>query len=364
MADERITNPSARTIAERNKFLSSLDAFATFRWANVDMLDNFGVFIINEKKGSLKIYNGASFSNNYTKQQFQDGYTNLSGVTFNTQQISFTIGVYWISIEDYRVLMNLLHPYAVEMLSFSFEPKYGYKCKLSNIKDSTRYIVGKEGAITSTSNSNLQVTHLPDGDGSGYRYYTELQLTFDVIGAQCARQITPTIIPWVNDSWISLKAQSSLWPSDLEFPVTIECSDYIATTSTAHIKMIGYIYNTTSETQIGDALTLFDVGLQNLVVGTTLSFTYNSEQGILYWRIGDKQQLLSLLSINNEGRRFVQYLSVNRFFVPGRLDYPEVINNNYDFRLQLIIEGINSTVSTGVTTPATYCIAAARTNII
>lgn len=46
--------------------------------------------------------------------------------------------------------------------------------------------------------------------------------------------------------------------------------------------MIGYIYNTTSETQIGDALTLFDVGLQNLVVGTTLSFTYNSEQGILY----------------------------------------------------------------------------------
>lgn len=31
MADERITNPSARTIAERNKFLSSLDAFATFR---------------------------------------------------------------------------------------------------------------------------------------------------------------------------------------------------------------------------------------------------------------------------------------------------------------------------------------------
>ena len=58
------------------------------------MFAEFGAFIINEKKGSLKMYNGASFSNNYTKQQYQDGYTNLSGVSFNTQQITFTIGVY------------------------------------------------------------------------------------------------------------------------------------------------------------------------------------------------------------------------------------------------------------------------------
>ena len=58
------------------------------------MFANFGAFIINEKKGSLKFYNGPSFKNNYSKPQFQDGYTNLTGVTFETQTISFTIGIY------------------------------------------------------------------------------------------------------------------------------------------------------------------------------------------------------------------------------------------------------------------------------
>ena len=58
-----------------------------------NMFNEFGAFIINEKKGSLKLYNGPSFKNNYSKPQFQDGYTNLTGITFDTQTISFTIGV-------------------------------------------------------------------------------------------------------------------------------------------------------------------------------------------------------------------------------------------------------------------------------
>ena len=192
--DIQLTNPSDRTLAERNKLAKQLDAFTTFSWASVDMFAEFGAFIINETKGSLKMYNGASFSNNYTKQQYQDGYTNLSGITFNTQQITFTIGVYWISIEDYRVMMNLLHPYAVDMLSFDFEPKYGYECKLSNIKDSTRYVLGKEKTDTRISHTQSKVSRLEGGNGEGYRYYTELTLTFDVIGKQCAKQITPLLI--------------------------------------------------------------------------------------------------------------------------------------------------------------------------
>ena len=119
--DISLTSPSSRTISERQKFAGLLDDFATFTWNNINMFNEFGAFIINEKKGSLKMYNGPSFKNNYSQQQFQDGYSNLTGVTFNTQQISFTVGVYWISIEDYRVLMNVLHPYEVAMLSFSFE---------------------------------------------------------------------------------------------------------------------------------------------------------------------------------------------------------------------------------------------------
>jgi len=90
--------------------------------------------------------------------------------------------------------MNLLHPYSVDMLSFSFEPKYGYECKLSTIKDSTRYVLGKEVSQTSASSTNLEYSRLNGGDGDGYRYYTELTLTFDVIGKQCAKQISPYII--------------------------------------------------------------------------------------------------------------------------------------------------------------------------
>ena len=114
----QLTNPSQRTIVERNRFAAQIDDFATFQWAGIDMFKEFGAFIINEKKGSLKMYNGASFKNEYAKQQYQEGYTNLTGVTFDTQTINFTIGVYWFSIEDYRVLMNFLHPYKVDMLSF------------------------------------------------------------------------------------------------------------------------------------------------------------------------------------------------------------------------------------------------------
>lgn len=360
MSETRITNPSERTIAERNKFLASLDDFATFKWANVDMLDNFGAFIINEKKGSLKLYNGASFTNNYTKQQFQDGYTNLSGVTFSTQQITFTIGVYWISIQDYRILMNLLHPYTVDMLQFSFDKKYGYKCKLSNVKDSTRYVLGKEGTPSTSVSNKLLYAHLEDHDGEGYRYYTELTLTFDVIGAQCARQIEPTIIEFNDTNKIDLSTYTtSLWPSDLEFPITIECTEYKVTNTSPHIKFTGYIYDTETDHVVGDVMTLFDIGLQNLVVNTKISLTYNSEQGLLYWRNGNKQQLLTLLSVNNEGRRFVKFFTDNRFFMPGRLDYPEVDNQNYCFYIEMELTGI-----TFDSNSKTTCIAAARTNVI
>ena len=90
--------------------------------------------------------------------------------------------------------MNVLHPYEVSMLGFSFEKKYGYRCKLSNIKDSTRYVLGQEGSTYTPTSNKLKYSHLLSGDSKGYRYYTELQLTFDVIGAQCARQRTPYII--------------------------------------------------------------------------------------------------------------------------------------------------------------------------
>lgn len=390
--DIQLTNPSDRTLAERNKLAKQLDAFTTFSWASVNMFAEFGAFIINETKGSLKMYNGASFSNNYTKQQYQDGYTNLSGITFNTQQITFTIGVYWISIEDYRVMMNLLHPYAVDILSFDFEPKYGYECKLSNIKDSTRYVLGKEKTDTRISPTQSQVSRLEGGNGEGYRYYTELTLTFDVIGKQCAKQITPLLITenfdpsnpnplsWkdiedgmlpqgagketVNEYIITTNTAKWVWdeswPSDLDFPVTINLSEFLPLSindESHELRGVALIRDQNNQT-VGDPIVLFDISFKNLKLAgdssdssgessddssyiqdtsaNYIAFTYDSEQGLIYWKTGEKAQILSLLSINSEGKRFVESMLVNRFFWPGRLNYPEVENTDYKFVIQIV----------------------------
>ena len=154
-----------------NQVSPMLDKYATFRWDNEDMT-LYHAFIINEKKGSLKFYNGPSFSNNYTQSQFESASSKFTGVTFKTQQISFTIAVYAITEELYRKLIYKLHPYTISNLSFGFEPNWRYVCKLSNISDSTRYIIG----------------HYTDDSGQAKElYYTELKLTFDIIGDAVAQ---------------------------------------------------------------------------------------------------------------------------------------------------------------------------------
>lgn len=378
-----LTNPSDRTIAERNKFAALVDDFATFKWNGIDMFNEFGAFIINEKKGSLQIYNGPSFKNTYSQQQYQDGYSNLTGITFNTQQISFTIGVYWISIEDYRVLINTLHPYEVGMLSFSFEKTYGYQCKLANIKDSARHVVGNEKIINTTENNGkLNYSKLTSGNSGGYRYYTELQLTFDVIGKQCAKEIAEykdkkdTNIFSYNS--ISNYAESVFdkndnwhWPSDLNYPVKLSFDGFSSLVSNPELKATAFFtddYNNTSE-----AL-LFHIKFKNLIARprnlenlnesyTQLTFKYDSEQGLIYIEMGNKEQILSLLSINADGKRFVEYLEVNRFYWPGRLENAEV---NTDNTCKIVITDISSYTTEEAKIDANNIIYSARrrTNVI
>ena len=147
-----------------------LDDYAKFYWDD-ELMTKYHAFIINEKKGSLKFYNGPSFSNNYTKPQFESASTRFSGVTFNTQQITFTIAVYAVTIEEYRQLIYKLHPYTIANLIFGFDDKWRYIVKLAKREDSTRYIIGKN-----SNNKDL--------------YYTELKLTFEVQGDAVAHSVT------------------------------------------------------------------------------------------------------------------------------------------------------------------------------
>jgi hypothetical protein len=88
------TKISNITSQRRQQIKALQDEFTTFSWGGDDAFENFGAFIINDKKGSLKFYNGASFSNEYTSPQFGENGGYLQGVTFKQQTIDFTIGVY------------------------------------------------------------------------------------------------------------------------------------------------------------------------------------------------------------------------------------------------------------------------------
>ena len=160
---------SEKTKQKRQQIKSLQDEFMTFSWGGYDAFENFGAFIINDKNGSLKFYNGPGFSNEYSKPQFDNSGGDLQGVNFNKQTISFTIGVYWINIKQYRLMLNWLNPLEVDYLIFGFNPDYRYNVKLSKLGDSTKWIVGKE-----------------DGEPM---YYTEIPLTFEVQGTPCAKGV-------------------------------------------------------------------------------------------------------------------------------------------------------------------------------
>jgi hypothetical protein len=68
------------TLNKRQLLKSQMDDFATFQWRGHDMFDDFGCFIINDKNGSLKFYNGPGFSNQYAKPQFSKSVNGLLGV--------------------------------------------------------------------------------------------------------------------------------------------------------------------------------------------------------------------------------------------------------------------------------------------
>ena len=80
--------------AERARLKAQLDDFATFQWRGRNMFDDFGCFIINDKNGSLKFYNGPSFTNQYAKAQFSSANNALLGVEFKQQTIPMKVGLY------------------------------------------------------------------------------------------------------------------------------------------------------------------------------------------------------------------------------------------------------------------------------
>ena len=275
-----------------NQVSPMLDKYATFRWDNEDMT-LYHAFIINEKKGSLKFYNGPSFSNNYTQPQFESASSRFTGVTFKTQQISFTIAVYAITEELYRKLIYKLHPYTISNLSFGFEPNWRYVCKLSNISDSTRYIVG----------------HYTDNSGQTKElYYTELKLTFDIIGDAVA-QSTQELSYNDNVPGTFTFTGSSELDTPFIFIFKINLSEVTETMPVITLAI--------QEQENKTSIQLFKIIFQNLTPNHDYTFEYNSQTGDLCLVNGDKRKIITMLTTFQSGNRITSFLETRPYLLTG-----------------------------------------------
>ena len=273
-----------------NQVSPMLDKYATFRWDNEDMT-LYHAFIINEKKGSLKFYNGPSFSNSYTQPQFESASSRFTGVTFKTQQISFTIAVYAITEELYRKLIYKLHPYTVSNLSFGFEPNWRYVCKLSNISDSTRYIIG----------------HYTDDSGQTKElYYTELKLTFDIIGDAVA-QSTQELSYNDNVPGTFKFTGSSELDTPFIFIFKINLSEVTETMPVVTLAI--------EEKKI--SIQLFKIVFQNLTPNHDYTFEYNSQTGDLCLVKGDQRKIITMLTTFQSGNRIASFLETRPYLLTG-----------------------------------------------
>lgn len=389
------------TTKPRELLKKQMDDFATFVWRGIRSFDTYGAFIINNKN-SLKFYNGPSFTNEYSKPKFSSTGSNLTGISFSTQTISFQVGAYWLTETEYREFINWLNPYEVSYLGFDFEDKYDYLVKLSKIGDSTRYIVGR--------NENNEPC-----------YYTELNLTFEVQGEACARarygyefefnEDTPTkkllkISSKLLDSNGVEKPNPQYLTSDLSFPFVLNAS-FIPTIDPNNTTLNVNIQANLIEYSQGKTLknSLFSVSFQGLedvkkwtqkwtneqgtntvnfleeekikntynldtleepsnknIGRPVLNIRYDSESGLLFLKVGEStEKILSLVNSIN-GVKIVNNFNTSKCKLPGRFTKPDVVNTKYS---EYVIEvTINDAEFPTDNNEAVNISAYARTNLI
>lgn len=369
---------SEKTKQKRQQIKSLQDEFMTFSWGGYDAFENFGAFIINDKNGSLKFYNGPGFSNEYSKPQFDNSGGDLQGVNFNKQTISFTIGVYWINIKQYRLMLNWLNPLEVDYLIFGFNPDYRYNVKLSKLGDSTKWVVGKE-----------------DGEPM---YYTEIPLTFEIQGTPCAKGVNSyEFVNWKTTSenlkvnaqtYLNNDSSKELLESDLPTPLDISLSfilqggekDDLNKNYIYHIELNAE-YDTTSSDNY-ESLLLFSAELQNLTIipynelidkALSLNIRYNSEVGLLFLTYGNSnEKILSLLNLNDTGEKIINNYTVNKFSLPGQFAYPDFDTHKLHLKLSAwkydsatnTQSAVSNTFISKITGQKPYIVCYPRTNIL
>ena len=322
---------SPRTQKERRRIKWGIDQFASFTWRGIDAFETFGAFIINNKN-SLKFYNGPTFTNEYTKPQFETAAGQLTGVTFAIQKIDFMVGVYWISEEDYRQFIYWLHPYVIDTLTFGFEPNYYYQVKLASIDNGNRYIVGYEDNVP--------------------MYYTEMKVTFEIQGPAVA--YGPEYL-W-HEPEIDVTADNIYQSTQT---IKVEDENFIATSLDTSFSLKGaidlrsisplsgsllysafVIYDDNEE----DAIKLFEIEFKNLsyysnLDSAVLNIVYDSEKALVFVEKGDgMRELLTRLTTVSSGDRMIDHLQANQFYLSGLFNDPDIDLSKIKIKYNITIE--------------------------
>lgn len=350
---------------KRNQLKAQLDDFATFQWRGHHMFDDFGCFIINEQKGSLKFYNGPSFTNQYAKTQFSSSVNALLGVDFKQQTIPMKVGLYWFTIEEYQEFLDCIGPYQVNYITFDYDDKYGYLVKSGKIADSTKYVIGID-------------------ENGEKRYYTELDLTWEVLGDACIRSNLAYEYYSVvqnNECVWSMKYPSNYEdtskanqyvgdmtdPSFLDTPLVFEIPCLFKPKSQASnrwslkLEIIFPGKTVTIKDSNGQeqnkelepkTFLLFDIELQNLSTSNLdlidvsevwknrypkyqLYLRYDSETGLIYIQKGSltSWELLNYQTDNNEGAPLLKSANIFKYKVPGKLSETQWATTECKFKL-------------------------------
>lgn len=294
------------TAKKRLDLYKRLDPFTNFWWGGNNAFSNYGAFIIADKRGDLKASVGPSFSNNYTKPQFESSAGQLQGITFNTFQIRFKIGLYWISDDHYRKFLKWFDPYKVDFLKFGYDQKWEYQVKLASISEGTKYILGQENNI--------------------YSYYIETDMTFDIVGENCAYGESYTLSTPEGKNILQMEDTNnnkvkSILDSSFIFTGTIE-NDNNNDNKEYSLKISYYEENNKIlEEEVFKIK--FNENNSDLIY-----IQYNSDTGLIYWGTSDNSyKLLTLQQLYN-GERLVSTFNSKKIKIPGEqkasLDYSNI----------------------------------------
>ena len=298
----------------REQFKGRLDNFCRFHWKDEDAFDKFGAFIIRDNVGDLKFHSGPTWTNSYSQPQFGES-GDLLGVSFSTYSISFKIGLYAISEDQWRQFLNWMSPLTIGWLRLDYAPKWQYQCKVASLAEGSRYVL------------------FSDENGEDL-YYCETTVKFDIVGTPIAYSVdqlefSKAASGGSEDPKYYFKLKNTDVPSsDLDYPLDLklicDLNDIFNTVDNS------ILHINASTTYKGISVDLFSITLDNLSYyraakpsGATdndkswhskLNLYYSSETGLLFYNFGDAPiKLLSFQESVSTGERLVYSRTSTKF---------------------------------------------------